>query len=205
MLVGIAAIAGAVAGTVAVYVRASGDSNGGQAGCYPALSAAARIAPLATGEVAAFRVADAAERFDDLAFVSPHGDRLTLADFSGRTILLNLWATWCVPCRVEMPALDRLQAELGSDDFEVVAVNVDVGNPERAKVFLEDIAVTNLGFYSDPSLGVFNALKGRGYAFGLPVTILIDGEGCGIGVLSGPAAWDSDQAKSLIRAAVVSG
>jgi hypothetical protein len=104
-----------------------------------------------------------------------------------------------------MPALGRLQAELGGDDFEVVAVNVDVGDPERAKAFLEDIAVTSLGFYSDPSLGVFNALKGRGHAFGLPATILIDDEGCGIGVLSGPAAWDSDEATSFIRAAVASG
>jgi thiol-disulfide isomerase/thioredoxin len=205
MLVGIAAIAGVLAGTVAVYVRGSGDSNGGAAGCDPSLAAAARIEPLATGEVAAFRVAEAAERFDDLAFSAPDGLPLTLADFSGRAVLLNLWATWCVPCRAEMPALDRLQAELGGDAFEVVAVNVDVRNEARARAFLGEIGVDRLAFYSDPSLGVFNNLKRRGHAFGLPATILIDSEGCAIGFLGGPAAWDSEEAKDLIRAALASG
>jgi thiol-disulfide isomerase/thioredoxin len=205
MLIGIAAIAGAVAGTVAVYVRGSGDSNGGPAGCDLALAAAVRIAPLAIGEIAAFRVAESAERFDDISFMAPDGSPLTLADFSGRAVLLNLWATWCVPCRVEMPALDRLQAELGGGDFEVVAVNVDVRNEERARAFFNEIGIESLAFYSDPSLGIFNNLKRRGHAFGLPATILIDAEGCGVGVLGGPAAWDSDEAKALIRAAVENG
>lgn len=202
MLVGIAAIAGILAGTVAVYVRGSGDSNGGAVGCDRALAAAALIEPLAIGEIAAFRVAEAAERFDDISFRSPDGDPLTLADFSGKAILLNLWATWCVPCRAEMPTLDRLQAELGGADFEVVAVNVDVRNEERARAFLDEIDAAGLAFYSDPSLGIFNDLKRRGHAFGLPATVLIDAQGCGVGVLSGPAAWDSDEAKALIRAAV---
>ncbi|MEX0696906.1 MAG: TlpA disulfide reductase family protein [Dongiaceae bacterium] len=205
MLVGIAAIAGILAGTVAVYVRGSGDSNGGAAGCVRALAAAARIEPLAIGEIAAFRVAEAAERFDDISFRSPDGNPLTLADFSGKAVLLNLWATWCVPCRAEMPTLDRLQAELGGDDFEVVAVNVDVRNEERARAFLDEIDAAGLAFYSDPSLGIFNDLKRRGHAFGLPATVLIDSEGCGVGGLSGPAAWDSDEAKALIRAAVTAG
>jgi thiol-disulfide isomerase/thioredoxin len=202
---GIAAIAAAIAGTVAVYVRGSGDSNGGQAGCDLALAAADRIGPLATGEIAAFRVHETAERFDDISFRAPDGEPLTLADFAGRSVLLNLWATWCVPCRAEMPALDRLQAALGGDDFQVIAVNVDVRNEERARAFLEEIGVDSLAFYSDPTLGIFNELKGRGYAFGLPTSILIDGEGCGVGVLAGPAAWDSDEAEALIKAAVASG
>jgi len=202
MLVGIAAIAGILAGTVAVYVRGSGDSNGGVAGCDRALAAAARIEPLVIGEIAAFRVAEAAERFDDISFRSPDGNPLTLADFAGKAVLLNLWATWCVPCRAEMPTLDRLQAELGGDDFEVVAVNVDVRNEERARAFLDEIDAAGLAFYSDPSLGIFNDLKRRGYAFGLPATVLIDAEGCGVGALSGPAVWDSDEAKAMIRAAV---
>lgn len=199
-LVAVAAIAGLIAGTVAVYVRGSGDSNG--AGCDVALASAGRVAPLAKGEVAAFRVADAPERYSGLSFKAPDGSPVTLADFSGRTVLLNLWATWCVPCRQEMPALDRLEADLGGDDFAVVAVNIDVRNEERARAFLDEIAVTRLDFYSDPTLGVFNDLKRRGKAFGLPTTVLIDGEGCGIGAVEGPAAWDSDDAKALIRAAI---
>jgi thiol-disulfide isomerase/thioredoxin len=199
-----AAIAGILAGTVAVYVRGSGNSNGGAlaATCADALAVAKRVAPLAKGEVAAFRVADAAERFDDLTFRGPDGGDVTLASLAGKVVLVNLWATWCVPCRAEMPALDRLQSAMGGKGFTVAAVNLDVKNPERAKEFLSEIGVANLAFYSDPSLGVFNSLKRRGLAFGLPTTLLVDGKGCRIGVVEGPAAWDSDEAKALIGAAM---
>ncbi|MCR4283437.1 MAG: TlpA family protein disulfide reductase [Bauldia sp.] len=206
ILLGIAAVAGVLAGTVAVYVRGLGNGNGGTAaGCDLALQAARRVAPLATGEVAAFRAAEAPEQFGDLVFKAPDGGASGLAAFSGQIVLLNLWATWCVPCRAEMPALDRLQASLGGDDFAVVAVNVDVRNEERARAFLEDIGVDNLAFYSDPSLAMFNNLKRRGLAFGLPTSLLLDGKGCGIGMVEGPAMWDSDEAKALIRAAIAPG
>jgi thiol-disulfide isomerase/thioredoxin len=203
----VAAVAGAIAGTVAVYVSRSSDSNGVSlaAGCDPALQAAGRVAPLATGEVAAFRVADKPEGFADLAFTAPDGSATSLAAFAGRTVLVNLWATWCVPCRAEMPALDRLQASLGGADFAVVAINLDVRNTERARAFLAEVGARNLAFYSDPSLAVFNNLKRRGLAFGLPTSLLVDGKGCRIGIVEGPAAWDSDEAKALVRAAVGSG
>lgn len=197
---GVAAVAGVIAGTVAVYVRGSADSNGADCAATQALAAA--VAPLAVGEVAAFNAAGTPESYSDLAFLAPDGSALTLANFSGRTVLLNLWATWCVPCRVEMPALDRLEAELGGEDFAVVAVNVDVRNEERARAFLEEIGAANLDFYADPTLGVFNNLKRRGHAFGLPATVLIGDDGCGIGNLEGPAAWDSDDAKALVLAAL---
>ena len=200
----VAAIAGILAGTVAVYVRGSGNSNGGAltATCANALAAAKRVAPLVKGEVAAFRPADVAQRFDELAFKAPDGSETNLAAFAGRVVLVNLWATWCVPCRAEMPALDRLESSMGGKTFTVAAINLDVTRPERAKEFLGEIGVTNLAFYSDPSLGVFNALKRRGLAFGLPTTLLVDGKGCRIGVMEGPAAWDSDEAKALIGAAI---
>jgi thiol-disulfide isomerase/thioredoxin len=205
--IGIAAVAGLIAGTVAVYVRGSGNGNDAAVAvnCADALAAAKRIAPLATGEVAAFRVADAPERLDDLVFKGPDGAASGLAAFRGKVVLVNLWATWCVPCRAEMPALDRLQAAMGSDAFTVAAVNVDVRAPERAVAFLDEIGVKNLAFYSDPTLGVLNALKRRGLAIGLPTTLLVDGKGCRIGIIEGPAAWDSPEAKALIRAAVQSG
>jgi len=101
-----------------------------------------------------------------------------------------------------MPALDRLQAVKGGTSFTVVPVNVDVQNPERAKAFLADIGVAKLGFYSDPTMEIFNKLKGRGLALGLPTTLLVDAKGCRLGTVEGPAAWDSDQAKALIDAAV---
>lgn len=203
LVVAAAAVAGIVAGTVAVYVRGGGAGNTDAAAvdCAGALKVAERLVPLAHGEVAAFRPADKAEVFTDIAFKAPDGSDISLAAFAGRTVLLNLWATWCVPCRAEMPALDRLQAAVGGDDFAVAAVNVDVREPARAAAFLESIGVTSLALYTDPTLAVFNEMKRRGLAIGLPTTVLIDPKGCRLGILEGPAAWDSIEARTLIDAA----
>ncbi|MEX0852425.1 MAG: TlpA disulfide reductase family protein [Bauldia sp.] len=205
VLVAAAAAAGILAGSIAVYVKQSSKGNGetaALAACAGAREAVARVAPLAVGEVAAFRVAEPPHLVGDLAFLAPGGEETGLAGFAGRTVLLNLWATWCVPCRTEMPTLDRLEGELGGDYFAVVAVNVDVRNPDGARAFLDDIAVRRLTFYSDPTTAIFNGLRRRGLAFGLPTTLLIDGKGCLIGVVEGPAAWDSEDAKKLVRAAI---
>ena len=137
-----------------------------------------------------------------IAFKGPDGAETSLASFAGKTVLLNLWATWCVPCRTEMPALDGLEAALGGEDFTVAAVNIDLGDPARAKDFLDEIGVEHLAFYSDPTSALFLDLKKRGLAFGLPVTLLIDGNGCRIGSVEGPAAWDSKDAQALIKAAI---
>jgi len=192
VLVAVAAVV--LAATAAVYVNRSGNGKPGQAAlarCAGALAAARRIDPLAVGEVAAFRVADAPDPLDDLKFAAD-GRTVTLADFAGKTVLLNLWATWCVPCRAEMPALDRLQG----------ALNVDVRDPARARRFLADIGVHRLTFYADPTLQILDRLRSRGLALGLPTTVLVDGKGCRVGVMEGPAAWDSDQAKALVGAAI---
>jgi thiol-disulfide isomerase/thioredoxin len=121
-----------------------------------------------------------------------------MAGLSGKTVLLNLWATWCAPCRHEMPALNQLQAEEGGADFEVVAINVDTGSDEKPKRFLEETQVDALGYYRDATMGVFNELKRRGLALGLPVTVLIDGDGCMLAHMNGPAEWASADAKALI-------
>jgi len=205
LLIGLAAVAGILVGTVAVYVNQSRKGNEAAvaaANCAGALDTAKRLAPLATGEVAAFRAADAPDLLTDLSFKGADDSGLTLADFAGKTVLLNLWATWCVPCRAEMPALDRLEGALGGPDFTVVAVNVDVRDAERAHAFLDQIGVSRLAFYADPSYKILTDLKRRGLAFGLPTTVLVDGKGCRIGVMQGPAAWDSDDAKALVRAAI---
>ena len=200
-LLGAAAIVGAVAGvyvSLAIYGK-NQSSVAIECAATPAI--AARLAPFAKGEVAAFRVADAPEYLGDIAFTGPTGEAMSLADFAGRTTLLNLWATWCVPCRVEMPALDGLEAALGGDDFGVLAINIDRGDAERPRAFLDEISVENLGFYSDPTSAVFTGLKKRGLAFGLPVTLLIDGAGCRVGSVDGPAEWNSEDARALINAA----
>ena len=131
--------AGAVLyGTVAPAGKAASDC--------PANSAklAARLAPLAKGELAALQVESEPRRAIDIAFQRDDGGKLTLADFKGRPILLNLWATWCIPCRAEMPALDRLQAAKGGPGFEVVAVNVDTAKLERRAAFLDSVGVKSL-------------------------------------------------------------
>ena len=163
------------------------------------------MSPFVKGEVAAFRLAEVPESLAAIAFTDPNGGETSLGAFAGRTLLINLWATWCVPCRVEMPALDRLAAELGGEDFEVLAINVDLNNPERARAFLDDVGVDKLAFYSDPTSRLFADLKKQGLAFGLPVTLLVDEAGCRIGSVNGPAAWDSRDAKSLIGAAIGGG
>ncbi len=101
-----------------------------------------------------------------------------------------------------MPALNSLQKALGGDRFEVVAINIDTGGDDKPKTFLDEVGVHELGYYRDASMGVFNTLKKEGLAFGLPATLLLDEKGCLIGSMNGPAAWDSEDAKSLIRAAL---
>jgi thiol-disulfide isomerase/thioredoxin len=138
----------------------------------------------------------------DVSFKGADGQPLSIGNFSGKTLLLNVWATWCVPCREEMPALNALEKSMGNDKFEVVAVNIDTGDDEKPKAFRTDYGIDKLGYYRDSTMGVFNALKKQGLAFGLPVTLLIDSKGCLVSAMNGPAAWDSDDAKNLIKAAV---
>ena len=127
-----------------------------------------------------------------VTFLDAAGQPKSLADWHGRTVLLNLWATWCVPCRKEMPALDALEQKLGAPDFEVVAVNIDTRDPAKPKTWLRDIGIDHLGYYSDASAKVFQDFKAVGKAIGMPTTLLVDPNGCEIASLAGPAEWASD-------------
>jgi thiol-disulfide isomerase/thioredoxin len=141
-------------------------------------------------------------RVPDLAFKDAEGRDRTLAQWQGRTVLLNLWATWCVPCRREMPALDALQDRLGGPKFEVVAIDIDTRDPAKPLAFLKDVGVTHLAYYSDQSAKVFQDLKAAGKAFGMPTTLLVDGVGCEIGEVAGPAEWASEDGVKLVSAAI---
>jgi thiol-disulfide isomerase/thioredoxin len=198
----IAAAAVAALGVAAVYGIAAYGRNGDAGVCAPALATAKRIAPLARGEVAALAVADTGLHLPALAFKDATGTQKTLADWKGRTVLLNLWATWCVPCRKEMPALAGLQQKLGGPGFEVVAVNIDTRNLDKPKDWLQQAGVTGLGYYADASARVFQELKSVGKAVGMPTSLLIDGNGCEIAYLAGPAEWSSDDALTLVKAAL---
>lgn len=177
-------------------------SNPGANACRAAGPRLDAMRPLARGEVAAFEVAAAAQPVVDLAWENWDGRRVSLSDLRGRTVLLNLWATWCVPCKEEMPALDRLQARLGGERFEVVAVNIDTRNLDRPRAWLKDAGINNLAYHSDREAKIFQDLRKTGDAQGMPTTLLIDGEGCRLGRLAGPAAWDGADAETLIKAAL---
>ena len=161
---------------------------------------AAKLAPLAKDDLAALTVASEPRRAEQFAFEREDGGKLTLADFRGRAVLLNLWATWCVPCRAEMPALDRLQAAKGDQGFEVVAVNVDTARLERRAAFLDSVGVKALARYADPSGDAFETLRRDGKALGLPVTLIIDKDGCEVGAVEGGIKWDSAEAQALVGA-----
>lgn len=212
------AVAVALVGFAAVYAMGPGDDNGARAIVLPAdrgsLRAEAEIVPtaptatspavkseaqsLAKGHMAGFVFKTKPEIVPSVAFQDGNGAPKSLKDWSGKIVLLNLWATWCTPCRKEMPALDRLQKELGGDAFEVVALSVDKSGVVGAKTFLDQIKVQNLRVFADPTVRAGAELK----VPGLPTTLLIDREGREIGRLVGPAEWDSADAKRLLSAVI---
>jgi thiol-disulfide isomerase/thioredoxin len=193
---------GALLGFAGVYGVAGLKRNAlADVPCGAAVELSKKIGPLAKGEVAAVTMATKPRQLPDLAFADADGNAKKLSDWKGRTVLLNLWATWCVPCRKEMPALDSLEGKLGSDKFAVVAVNIDTRDAEKPKAFLRDGNLTRLGNFSDPKGKVFTDLKSIGLALGMPTSVLIDGQGCEIGNIAGPAEWDSEDALKLITAA----
>ncbi|MEM6464112.1 MAG: TlpA disulfide reductase family protein [Pseudomonadota bacterium] len=215
-IIGVAIVLGLLAGVGGIYVMQTPSGNmsaavdgsaadNAHAQCSAAVAAAETIQPFATGDVAAMASTSDPRSLASLGFNAPDGQQTSVADLSGKTLLINLWATWCAPCREEMPALDELQAALGSDNFEVVAVNIDQGDDTKPKTFLNEIGVSNLGFYRDNTMGIFNALKKEGLAFGLPVTLLVDEQGCLLANMNGPAHWSGDDAKAYISKALERG
>ncbi len=194
-------LAGAAIGLAAVYgIITFLGNRAGDAQCTPAVVTAGRIAPLAHGEVAGMVVASRPLRLPDLAFRDASGGERHLAEWRGRTVLLNLWATWCIPCRKEMPALDELQAKLGGPRFEVLSINIDTRDAEKPRTWLKEVGIMRLGYYADASAKVFQDLKLVGRAIGMPTTILVDRVGCEIGTIAGPAEWASEDALQLVRA-----
>lgn len=196
-----AAVLALGAGFGAVYVNTALQGNGG----VPAPQTAERpgtgasqgpLAGFAKGELASFVARAEPQEVPALSFKDGSGAMRSLQDWKGKVVLLNLWATWCAPCRREMPSLDRLQAKLGGDAFEVVAVSIDkVGDPAA---FLERNGITSLKLYHDETTKVGTAVK----AFGMPTTLLIGKDGRELGRLTGPAEWDSPEALELLNAAL---
>jgi len=187
------ALAGLAAATV-LYLHRGGNGNSAS----PAASAASGpFSGVARGEVAAFIALPEPAAIPPVTFKDPDGKDHALADWHGKVVLLNLWATWCAPCRREMPALDALKAELGGKDFDVVAVSTDRGGFDKPMKFWAEMGIKSLGLYLDSG----DATHGLG-VIGMPTTLLIGRDGREVGRLIGPAEWASPEAKALIGAAL---
>ena len=197
LVLGLVAVA---AGAFGLYkiARHDGKQVAYTGACAGSLNLAREADPLVHGEVAALTLATRPNPLDAVAFDDADGHKTTVGAFKGRTILLNLWATWCVPCRQEMPALDKLQGDLGSAAFSVVPINIDTVRLEKPRAFLKEIDARNLPFYADNTADILQQLKRSQPIVGLPTTILVGRDGCEIGTMAGPARWDSPDAKALI-------
>ena len=159
-----------------------------------ALALLALIIPL---PAAAFNFAPSEPKpAPELSFQDAQGKELSLADFRGQVVVLNLWATWCAPCRREMPSLDRLQAEHGGDRLHVVALSIDRGGLEQIEAFYDEVGIQHLAIYRDPKAATSRTLG----AFGLPTTVVFDRDGREVGRVLGPDEWDSDEAVAILRA-----
>jgi thiol-disulfide isomerase/thioredoxin len=189
--IGLAAIL--VAGSVLYLLRAPS----GNSGLAPAAAATSPLAGLNKGEMAAFNPAGELKALPALGFKDADGKPLGLSAWHGKVVLLNLWATWCQPCRREMPALDQLKAAMPAQEFDVVALSTDRGSLDKSKKFWTETGVKSLQLYQDSG----DAMRNLGIV-GLPTTLLIDRQGREIGRLIGPAEWSSADAKALLMAAL---
>lgn len=167
----------------------------------PSADAAAGYAALATGEMAGFSLSDDRPALPDVELLAPGGDVVAFQAFEGQVLLVNFWAEWCAPCIHEMPALDRLQAKLGSDDFRVLPISAGGGDPAEEQAALEGFGASHLTTLVDPEMALMQKLG----LTGLPVTLLVDRQGRIIGQYAGAAEWDSADAVALVEAAIAEG
>ena len=198
VILGTGLFAAALGIAAAVWV-----SNGSAvAGTCPVRADAAQaIDDAARGELAALLPSTQFRDYSDMAFEDAQGNPVTLADFAGKKLLINFWATWCAPCREEMPFLDALEQKYGGEDFEVVAISLDMGSdgPTAAGLFLEEIGADHLALWADPSYKLFERLRNEAVTLGLPATVLVDEEGCELAILQGPAHWDSPDGHRVVE------
>ena len=151
---------------------------------------------IAYAEQPPFAMNNPPKELPELQFTDGTGQARTLADFRGKVVLLNIWATWCMPCRKEMPTLDRLEAALGGPDFEVVPVSIDRKGMEAVDKFYAEIGIQHLARYVTPAGNAALEMLG---AFGLPATFLIDRQGRELGRKMGPAEWDSPAMTEFLK------
>jgi thiol-disulfide isomerase/thioredoxin len=169
--------------------------------CPVQAEAAAAIDAAAMGELAALNGTGEGRGYATMAFKDAAGADVTIADFKGKALLVNFWASWCVPCREEMPALDALATKYNSDAFMVLPINLDIGEGGlvKAQAFLDENQFANLPLYADNTFAAFDRLKQQAVAVGLPATLVLDENGCELGVLQGPAEWNTPDGEAVIE------
>ena len=174
--------------------------------CPVQAESAQKIDAAAVGALAALSGTGQGRGYASMSFQDAAGKPLTVASFSGKKLLVNFWASWCVPCREEMPALDALAEKYNAEGFMVLPINLDIGEGGlvKAQQFLDEGQWPNLPLYADPSFKAFERLKTEAVAIGLPATLLLDENGCELAVLQGPAAWDSPDGHKVIEALLAS-
>ncbi|MEZ5925405.1 MAG: TlpA disulfide reductase family protein [Hyphomicrobiaceae bacterium] len=204
----VAALLAAIAGFGAVYVSLAPpvhDEPPQAVSTAPSAPTGTQATPsggglkaYAKGKMVTFVAKPAPEAVPEITFQDSTGKTRSLAEWRGKVVLLNIWATWCAPCRREMPALDALKRTKGGPEFDVVALSTDRDGIAKAKAFLDEIKVDALEPLVDPTSRSASALK----VIGMPTTLLLDREGRELGRLVGPAEWDSDDAQRLVEAAI---
>ena len=167
----------------------------------PEADTRAGIEALKAGEMRKLVVHAEPVTIEQVAFTDEAGTERTLAESDGKVRLVNFWATWCAPCRVEKPSLDALQREMGGADFEVIAIATGRNDPAGIKRFNEEVGVTALATNYDPRSAVARAMN----VPGLPVTVVLDREGREIARLMGGADWESESARAIVAALIAAG
>lgn len=190
------------AGAALFTARPDLFSLAGEAGqCRAGRATAKAVDGLSVGDMSSFQLIEPRD-VSALPFDGVGENARTLGELKGRTILFNLWATWCAPCRIEMPHLASLHEQRSGDDFAVVATSIDNRDASRPETFLAETNALALDYHREPSLRLFNSLRDAGLAVGMPTTLLIAPDGCALGVTHGAADWSSSDALALIDAAV---
>jgi thiol-disulfide isomerase/thioredoxin len=174
--------------TLALYTALALGANAAAAADTAALQA------LAEGDMKKLAFHAEPRPVSETAFETAEGAPLSLADYRGKHLVVNFWATWCAPCRKEMPQLSELQAEFGGDAFEVVTIATGRNAVPAMRRFFEEIGVDNLPLHRDPR----QALAREMGVFGLPITVILDPEGREIARLQGDADWASESAKAIV-------
>lgn len=167
-------------------------------GANAAIADTSALAAMREGDMKKLNIHSMPQPVPETPFTHQNGENVTLSDFSGKIVVVNFWATWCAPCREEMPMLSELQAELGGEDFEVVTIATGRNAQPAMEKFFDEISVDNLPLHRDQNQQLAREMG----VFGLPVTVILDREGREIARLQGDAHWNSDSAKQILQALI---